>query len=81
MKEDEIKFFTICYKYRNFKNLTIRDIINIISPFINYKRCWYYLKKWDLLGFYNYGITEDLGWFELEKLPQRYKKLIDEIKQ
>ena len=79
MKLDEINFFKTCYKYRN-NGVSIREIINILKFFINYKRCWYLLKKWSELGFYNYGVTLDLGWFELENMPLRYVNLLKEGK-
>ena len=79
MKLDEINFFIFCYKYRN-NGVSIREIINILKFFINYKRCWYLLKKWSELGFYNYGVTLDLGWFELENMPLRYVNLLKEEK-
>lgn len=79
MKEDEIKFFRTCYKYcphlGNENATSFRNIINILDEFINYKRCWYLLKKWSELGFYNYGVSLDLGWFE-EPLPEKYKNLL-----
>ena len=74
MKEDEIKFFRLCYRY--ISKYSPRELINIIIDFIPYKRCWYYLDKWDRLGFYNYGVTEDLGWFEKDKIPPRYMELV-----
>lgn len=79
MKLDEINFFKTCYKYR-MNGVSIRGIINILKFFINYKRCWYLLKKWSRLGFYNYGVTLDLGWFELENMPLRYVNLLKEEK-
>ena len=82
MKDDEKKFFVICIRYRNkgIGSVRIREIINILydCEFMHYKRCWYLLRKWGRLGFYNYGVTEDLGWFEMDKLPQRYSDLLQE---
>ena len=75
MKDDEKKFFITCYNFR-LQGVDIRVIINVLSEFINYKRCWYLLKKWSAMGFYNYGITLDLGWFEVENMPDRYLELI-----
>ncbi len=75
MKEDEKKFFITCYYFRN-DGVDIRTIISILSEFINYKRCWYLLKKWSRIGFYNYGVTLDLGWFEIEEMPERYLNLL-----
>lgn len=83
MKADEIKFFRTCYKHCSrqlngaFHNgkYHFRDIINICCEFINYKRCWYLLKKWERMGMYNYGTTLDLGWFT-GVYSQRYYDLI-----
>ena len=75
MKEDEKRFFITAYRYRNAGH-SIRFIINILGEFINYKRCWYLLEKWSKFGFYNYGVTLDLGWFEDAELPERYAELI-----
>lgn len=90
MKEDEKRFFLACYTYgrtsnnRNLINrygsyIIPRDVINILGGYIHHKRCWYYLRKWANLGFYDYGVTLDLGWFYPEKLPERYKELLEEI--
>ena len=82
MKDDEIMFFRICVKYRqkHVVPVRIREIINILhdAGVMHYKRCWWLLRKWGNFGFYNYGVTEDLGWFELENLPERYAKLLEE---
>ena len=83
MKEDEKKFFITCIKY-NLSNpyaYSIRDIINFLSEFINYKRCWYLLRKWVNKGFYNYGTVEDLGWFETDKLTGEYLKIYNKLAQ
>ena len=88
MKEDEIKFFKTMIRYgRCSKNdftyhgigsISARSIINILSEFMNYKRCWYLLHKWSNLGFYNYGVALDFGWIEIDKLPDRYKELLED---
>lgn len=79
MKDDEIRFFRTCWKachcYPGLK-LSFRNLINAISEFIPHKRCWYLLAKWAEIGFYNYGVSLDLGWFEPDKMPERYKNLI-----
>ena len=85
MKEDEIKFFKTCYKYCTRQcnyaihegQYSFRDIINICGEFINYKRCWYLLTKWQGMGMYDYGVTLDLGWFT-GVYSERYYKLIEE---
>ena len=88
MKEDEIKFFKTMVKYGRRYNgkymygiASPREIINILREFMNYKRCWYLLEKWSGLGFYNYGVALDLGWIELNMLPDRYKELLEEDKE
>ena len=74
MKEHERIFFSLCYNFRN--NLKPRDIVIALADIIPHKRCWYYLDKWLEKGFYDYGVTLDLGWFEVDKLPQAYKDII-----
>ena len=84
MKEDEKRFFIACYTYGRIAPnwdvpyVSVRKIINILSGYIHHKRCWYYLEKWSDLGFYDYGVTLDLGWIYPDKLPERYKKLLEE---
>ena len=87
MKEDEIKFFRTmanCGRRMVIENGervwigdTPRFIINVLGEYINHKRCWYLLEKWSGLGFYNYGVSLDLGWLELDKLPDRYRELLN----
>ena len=76
MKEHERIFFALCYRLR--KNLSPRDVVHLLDGVIHHKRCWYYLSKWDRLGFYDYGVTLDLGWFYPEELPPRYLEIVKE---
>lgn len=76
MKNHERIFFALCYNLRY--NLKPRDVVNLLAETIPHKRCWYYLEKWSRLGFYSYGVTLDLGWFEDKKLPPRYREIIEE---
>lgn len=39
----------------------------------------YYVEKWSLKGFYEYGVTLDLGWFYVDKLAGEYKKIYEEM--
>lgn len=82
MKEDEKLFFRILVKYRNraVAPVRIREIVGILhdAGVIHYKRCWYLLRKWGSFGFYAYGVTEDLGWFETDRLPKRYADLLED---
>lgn len=86
MKEDEIKFFKTMVRYCRcyyadgsyYERMFPRQIINILGEFMNYKRCCYLLEKWTRLGFYDWGICLDLGWLEMDKLPDRYKVLLED---
>lgn len=77
MKIDEIIFFIYCYTLRTYYDFTIRDVVDIFTEHMSRKRCWYLLKKWANKGFYNYGITLDLGWFEPQYMPERYTKILE----
>ena len=76
MKEDEKLFFVLCFQLRMKYGIDVRNIISMLQPFINKKRLWYLLEKWFRQGFYDYGIRLDLGWFEIEKMPNRYSDLV-----
>lgn len=39
----------------------------------------YYVEKWSDKGFYNYGVSLDLGWFEFNKLTGEYKQIYEEM--
>jgi hypothetical protein len=58
MKEDEKQFLLLTYQN---KKISPRDIINGDLCDINHKRCWYLLAKWANKGWYDYGVTLDLG--------------------
>lgn len=81
MKPDEIKFFIAMVGYgrilgtRN-DGIPTRCIMGILSNYIPWKRMDYYLEKWTGLGFYNYGVSLETGWLELDNLPERYKELL-----
>ena len=74
MKEHERIFFALCYNLRNM--FSPRSIIVLLSGTLPDKQCCYYLKKWSRLGFYDYGVTLDLGWFEPAKIPPRYSEIV-----
>lgn len=79
LKDHERIFFALCYNLRD--KLRPRDVVNLLADTIPHKRCWYFLEKWTNLGFYSYGVTLDLGWFEPEKLPPRYAEIVKETKR
>ena len=45
------------------------------------KILWRYLKKWNDMGFYEYGVSMDLGWFYIDKLPVEYAMMYEEVQQ
>lgn len=89
MKDDEKRFFLCCYKFCrrspafDIYKPTPRDVIHILEEagYIHHKRAWYLLSKWTRLGFYEYGVNLELGWFEPDKLPERYKVLLEKEKK
>ena len=76
MKDHERIFFALCYNLRHTHKA--RDVVNLLADTIPHKRCWYYLEKWHRLGFYSSGVSADLGWLYPEKLPQRYREIVQE---
>lgn len=86
MKDSEKKFFKLCTLFIGNINgdssldgeYTPRQLIKILEQWLPPKRALYYLKKWDTLGFYDYGVALDMGWFYLDKIPQRYRDVLDE---
>lgn len=76
MKQDEMVFFRTCYVFTKYYHWCIRDVVNMFDGIIHHKRCWYLLRKWTRLGFYDYGVCLDLGWFNYYKIPERYEKLL-----
>ena len=74
MKNHERIFFALCFSLH--RCATPRNVVHILHNTIPTKRCWYYLKKWNGLGFYSVGTTLDMGWFELDKIPPRYMEIV-----
>lgn len=88
MKPLERIFFMACVNEQRCvsdlsqREFSIRVIGNIFSRLgFSYKQLIYYVEKWAGRGFYNYGVTLDLGWFEFEHLSGEYKEIYEEIKQ
>ena len=78
MKPLERIFFQACIMKRDF--MSVREIINIFSDLgFPINQLWYYLSKWGNIGFYDYGVTEDLGWFEPDKFTAEYKVMYEKI--
>ena len=63
------------------REFSVRVIGNIFSRLgFPYKQLMYYVEKWSNKGFYDYGVTLDLGWFYPDKLSGEYKKIYDEMR-
>jgi len=69
MKDDERWFLRECQKYCPWgrsayspMHRTPRDLISGPEFPMPYKRAWYLLEKWSKKGWYDYGVTLDLGW-------------------
>ena len=82
MKHDEIMFFRLCVlvlgnNRSSVNDIYVRDLVSAVHGIMAYKRCWYLLKKWsDKFGFYNYGVSLDLGRLDLDNLPEQYMALL-----
>lgn len=82
MKPDEIMFFRLCalvlgHNRASVNDIYVRDLVSAVHGVMAYKRCWYLLKKWsDKFGFYNWGVSLDMGWFDLDNLPEQYMTLL-----
>lgn len=86
MKPLEEIFFRACVNEQKRKlpssnrELSIRTIGNIFERLgFSYKQLMYYVRKWSDRGFYDYGTTLDLGWFEFDKLTGEYKRIYDSM--
>ena len=86
MKPLEEIFFRACVNEQKRKlrssdrELSIRTIGNIFERLgFSYKQLMYYVRKWCDKGFYDYGVTLDLGWFEFGKLTGEYKQIYDSM--
>jgi len=76
MKEDERKFM-IDVLYRCHRDFTPRDLINEDGFPMHYKRAWYLLEKWSDKGWYDYGVTSDLGWLTNEGKSHAIEAAVD----
>ena len=72
MNPREKCFFKICYLLTMNRVYTVREVVKMFDGVIPYKQMIYYLRKWSGLGFYDYGVTLDLGWIIPRNVPARY---------
>ena len=62
--------------------MSVRDVINIFHSLgFSVKQLWYYLEKWNDHLFYDYGVTEDLGWFYIDNFKGEYKVMYEQIQK
>lgn len=62
MKPDEQQLFRAIAAMK--EGQCVRDIIAQLG--INHKRAWSLLEKWERNGWYEYGVSLDLGWLTAE---------------
>lgn len=59
---------------------TFREIANVFCALgFPPKRILYYFRKWCEIGFYEYGVAIDLGWFRPEEFTGEYKVMYEKI--
>lgn len=68
-----VRIFNISYR----DTVSPRDLIRRETFDMNYKRAWYLLDKWSRKGWYEYGVTLDLGWLTNEG-KKKAQELISE---
>ena len=79
MKPLERIFFKACLMKGD---KSIRDICHVFSDLgFPIKILWRYIEKWNNIGFYDYGVTMDMGWFYIDKLPIEYAKMYEEVQR
>lgn len=66
MKPDERELLAYLVRKRR-EGVVPRDALKGYP--IATKRAWYLLEKWCDKGWYDYGCSLDLGWFNDDKLP------------
>ncbi|MDI6808289.1 MAG: hypothetical protein QME66_04810 [Candidatus Eisenbacteria bacterium] len=61
-----IQVYTQCKGFFSTGRKLPRDLINESTFPIHHKRAYYLLEKWIGRGFYEYGVSLDLGWLTRE---------------
>jgi len=85
IKPDELWFLRECWRRvrnhglpNNGPSETPRDLINEVGFPLNHKRAWFLLQKWCDKGWYDYGVTLDLGWITEKGQREISEIIIDE---
>jgi hypothetical protein len=55
-----------------------REIINSPNCTINHKRAYYLLEKWCGKGWYDYGVSLDLGWLTNKGINKAKELILEE---
>ena len=73
VKQDEVEMYNLLYDFIGVRipcsralfgtRHTPRTILNSVNSPVVPKRGWYLLRKWSSYGWYDWGVTVDLGWF------------------
>lgn len=86
MKPLERIFFIACINTLTTpflpKPIYIKDLVGLFENFgFSKKQLYYYVEKWANNGFYSYGVSIRVGWFEIDKLNGEYKVLYEKYKR
>lgn len=77
MKPLERIFFVACINTIS-ENIYMHHMVKMFGAFgFSEKQLYRYVEKWDDKGFYDYGVSMRVGWFEFDKLVGEYKVLYD----
>lgn len=74
MKDDEKRFLIDVYMHCRTPDCFPRHMINRKDFYMHPKRAHYLLSKWADKGWYEWGVTMDLGW-----LTDKGKKKVEEL--
>lgn len=74
MKLDERDFLIKLY----IRGKKPREVINEEDFRLHHKRAWHLLSKWTDKGWYEYGVSLDLGWLTPEGKAEAQKQILEE---
>lgn len=82
MTVSEKKFLRTCWNMREAlksERMIIRDLVDATYEFMDGCEAITYLYKWSKMGFYHYstGGVVDQGFFVWDKLPPKYRRLVN----
>lgn len=82
MTEGERRFLKTCWNMRDAlyaERIIMRDLVDATYEFMEECEAITYLYKWSKIGFYHYakGGVVDQGYIEWEKLPKKYRRVVN----